>query len=315
MSVVPAGHLRRDVEELNCGATLITMHGVQQGPTLALLGGVHGDENEGVLAVHRILVELATRRLAGTVKAVAPANPAAWAARSRTTSSDGADLARCFPGSYDGGPTTVLAAELTERVINGADLLIDLHSAGVRYDMPLFCGFSRSGATAEPSRRAARAFGAPLIWVHTGLSAGRSLSAAAHLGVPAIYAECAGGGSIRAGDLGAYVAGVLRVMGNLDMLPDSLAPRKDSHSSWVYGDGDLDQGAVAHQHGLFVSATTAGAQVDRGAEIGRLYDFEGRLIDTVCAPRAGVVMFLRRQARTHADDVLFVLAQFGEGQV
>ncbi len=59
------------------GAVLTTVRGSRPGPTAALLGGVHGDEDEGVLAVLRVLHDLAGAQLAGTVRAVARANPSA----------------------------------------------------------------------------------------------------------------------------------------------------------------------------------------------------------------------------------------------
>lgn len=299
---------------LASGATMIVARGTKSGPTLALLGGVHGDEDEGVLAVHRVLQEVAAAPLAGTLKAVAPANPLAWAAYSRTTPLDGDNLARCFPGDPAGPPTAALAASITAEVISGADLLIDLHSAGVRYSMPLLCGFVGDTPAAEASRRAAVAFGAPIIWSHAQSVPGRSLSAAGERGIPALYAECSGGGGIRGADLDTYVSGVLSVMADLGMLPPTYRRSRDTESRWVYGAGDLDDGAQSRHHGLFVISQEAGAIVPEGAEIGRLYDYAGRLLEVIRSPRQGVVMFLRRQARTQIGDVLFVLARLEDQQ-
>ena len=137
-------------EVLPGGAVMTTVRGEQPGPTVALLGGVHGDEDEGVLAVWRVLRELEGAALRGVVRAVAPANPSAWAAKSRFTPYDGGDLARAFPGDSGGGPTSTLADGIVGGCIDGADLLIDLHSAGVRYSMPLFCGLARGSGGVLP---------------------------------------------------------------------------------------------------------------------------------------------------------------------
>lgn len=299
---------------LPSGVVMTELHGSSPGPTLAVLGGVHGDEDEGVLAVHQVLRRLAGCDLTGTVRAAAPANPTAWAAQSRTNPLDGENLARCFPGSSEEGPTSAVAADITEHVIDGSDLLIDLHSAGLRYQMPLFCGFSTGGDTGHASRRAAEAFGVPMIWAHSQTAPGRSLSVAAERGIPAIYAECSGGGSIRSHELDAYVDGVLSVMADLGMLPEEFQSVGDTEPQWVYGSGDLDHGSQALHHGFFVSSTRAGALVDEDQEIGRFYDYRGQLLHHIGAPRQGVVMFLRRQARTQLDDVLFVLAQLKDPQ-
>ncbi|WP_235999164.1 succinylglutamate desuccinylase/aspartoacylase family protein [Qaidamihabitans albus] len=292
-------------------ATLVEIAGAR-GPTLALLGGVHGDEDEGVLAVRRVLHELEGRPLTGALRAVAPANPHAWAAYSRTSPLDGANLARSFPGDPRGAPTDVLAAGIAEEVIGGADLLIDLHSAGVRYEMPFFCGYVANTVAEVASRRAAEAFSAPLIWRHPASSPGRSLSVAADRGIPAVYVECSGGGAIRARELDGYVTGVLAVMAEFGMLATDAVPDRRPERRVVHGRGDLDQGAQSKHHGFFVATTAAGAELGAGSEVGRIYGYDGALLDVVRTDQPGVVMFLRRQARTQEGDVLFVRADLDE---
>lgn len=252
-------HHRTDIDHraLPGGVTLTTVSAGRPGRSLALLGGVHGDEDEGVLATLRVVCE---------------------------------------------------AAAITEHVIARADALVDLHSAGLRYRMPLMSGFCADTHEHTTSRRLAEAFGTPLIWAHPHVAKGRSLSAAADHGIPAIYAECSGGGSVRANELDVYVSGVRSVMAELGMLPRAYR-RVAATTRWVRGDGDLDQGSQATHHGLFVSAVRAGDAVATGAELGRFYDYTGELIHTVDAPADGVVMFLRRQARTETGDVLFMLAE------
>lgn len=291
---------------------MTTVRGVLAGPTLALLGGVHGDEDEGVLAVRRLVAEVRDAPLTGTIRAVAPAHPSAWATASRNGPLDDGNLARCFPGNASGSPTLALAAGITGAVIDGADLLVDLHSAGRRFRMPLFCGFVRHVDGADGSERAATAFGAPLVWAHPTASPGRSLSVAVERGIPAIYAECSGGGSIRWHELDAYVRGVTSVMVEFGLLPETWRRQAASVPRWVYGEGDLDDGALADIDGYFVSTVAAGAVVAAGDEIGRLYSYAGCLIREVNAHAEGMVMFLRRQARTRAGEVLFALARLDD---
>ena len=118
---------------------VVTVSAPSPGPTVALLGGVHGDEYEGVIAVRWLINHLRSTLISGTVRAVAPAHPTAWGATTRESPVDGKNLARVFPGSSTGSATEVVAYELTEQVIMGADLLIDLHSAGTNFEMPFLC--------------------------------------------------------------------------------------------------------------------------------------------------------------------------------
>jgi predicted deacylase len=293
---------RRVQEVLPGGAVVTTVRSDEPGPTVALLGGIHGDEDEGVLAVWRVLRDLEGVALRGTVRAVAPANPGAWAAGSRTSPSDDGDLARAFPGDRDGDTTPVLAHSIVDRVIDGADLLIDLHSAGLRYSMPLFCGVAPDGL------RAAAAFGAPMIWLHESWPSGRSLAAAQVRGIPGMYVECGGGGGIRQADLDAYVTGVLSVMAELGMMPALPRGAALPAPRWVRGSGDLDAGVRSSRAGLFAATAVAGELVPEGGEVGRLFGCQGQLLEVVRAPHEGVLMFLRRRARITSGDVLFVQA-------
>jgi predicted deacylase len=284
--------------------------GLEPGPVVALLGGVHGDEEEGVLAVQRVGALLAERGLArGTVRSVPIAHPAAYAADRRTGPHDGLDLARCFPGDPTGTATQRLAHELTERAIQGSDLMIDLHSAGRANAMPLLAGYTDSGdEVSARSRRAAVTFAAPLLWEHAApVPAGRTLSAALALGIPCIYAESSGGGSLHQRELDVYVDGVLRVLADLDMLawqPPASRPERVIRG----GSGNLDAGVTAPCGGRFVAARDAGDVLASGEPIGEIVDETGRCVAAITAPSDCTLVFLRRTARIAAGEKVCALA-------
>jgi predicted deacylase len=181
-------------------------------------------------------------------------------------------------------------------VLKGADALIDLHSAGRDQAMPLFCGYQEDGgAYGARSAALARAFGAPLTWAHLGTSEGRSLSAARDLGMPAIYAEASGGGEVRGAETDAFVEGVLNVLRLLGVLK---GPARPTTSKLIRdAGGDIDAGLIAPATGTWVTRTTAGALVERGAVLAEIYGEDGVRIGTVTAPRAGILMMLRRHSR------------------
>ena len=132
------------------------------GPRLAVLAGVHGDEPEGVLAARRLLVRLETLPFAGTVVVIPVACPGAFAADTRASAVDGLNLARTFPGNPGGSDSQRLAHALTEQVIAPASLLVDLHSSGKDYEMPLFAGaYHGGGRDRTPLGGVPRAHSAP----------------------------------------------------------------------------------------------------------------------------------------------------------
>jgi predicted deacylase len=303
--------------ELTAPVELLELTGAPGPATLALLGGVHGDEPEGVLAVRQVVRRLERLPFAGTVLAVPVANPTAWAASSRTSPLDGANLARCFPGEAVEGlvgaltETERLAGVLTERVLARATFLVDLHAAGADYEMPLFAGALASGRRGAQSAAAAAAFGAPLVWLHDALGPGRSLSAAAALGIGAVYVESGGGGNLRGADLDRYVAGLLRVMAQLGMLDAEEAGvhTPPSSSATVRGEnGDIDAGTRSTVDGWCVARAEVGQAVAAGGVIAELLEQDGSHHAFVRAQRPGTVAMLRHRAAIRSGDLVCVLA-------
>ncbi len=285
-----------------------SIKGKNDGPTVAILGGVHGDEFEGVLAARRIIGLLQKSLTCGTIRYAAPAHPVAWNASTRESPIDGLNLARVFPGNDLGKPTEQIAAHLTENLIKGSDLLIDLHSAGKNFDMALLCGYLDSDPElSAKSASFAKIFHAPYTWTHSGPpSPGRSISTAESFGIPSIYIEGRGGGQVRASDLQTYVDGVLRILHSLSMV-DS-APRGEGASISVSGDGNTDEGIISSAAGYFSTVAEVGSKVMRGELLGEVLNDNGLLIESIYAPSDGIVMLMRRGTRVAQGDTLSIIA-------
>ena len=285
-----------------------TIAAPRAGPIVAILGGVHGDEYEGVIAANSLARSLISDLVAGTVRVVSPAHPAAWNACTREGPSDGKNLARVFPGSHQGSPTQKLARIITEQVILGSDLLIDLHSAGSNFEMPFLCGFNGgSDQTAAQSQRLAGVFCAQFTWLHDASPGpGRSLTTAYDLEIPAIYVEGHGGRSIRRADFQGYLDGVRRVLHDLKMVTD--APPATYTTINVQGDGNTDEGMAAPMDGYMVTRVGAGEYVTEECVIADIVDIDGAVLTTVRAERAGYIMLLRRDAHVTAGDTICIVA-------
>lgn len=286
------------------------------GPVLAVLGGVHGDELEGVTAARQVGQRLSDRPgglVKGAVRIVPVSNPPAFAARSRCSPVDGANLARVFPGRPDGTVSERIAHVLTTEVIAGSDLLVDLHSAGAAFEMPVFAGYVADAATAEEAGAAAYAFAAPVVWEHHGSGPGRSMSAAEDLGIPSIYVEGSGGGGLRGADLDVYVAGVLRLCAAYGVIEGEPDPPLEPVV--LRGEaGDTDALISATAQGYCVTRVISGEVVLRGTVLADILDEDGRLTQQVRAPRAGTVMMLRRGAEIAPGDGIAMLGPTPQGR-
>ena len=295
------------------GFSLVDLVGRGDGPTLSVVGGVHGDEFEGVAACLALAEGLADAPFRGRLRLVPVAHEAAHVASLRSSPIDGRNLARTFPGDPAGEPTERLAAALREHVIAGSDVFIDLHSAGTAYAMPLLVGWGDDGCAAcSRSAAAAVAFAAPVLWRHAGpLPTGRTLSAAHDADIASIYAEASGGGTVTRPEAAMYAAGVRRVMASLGMLeldPEDAPP--DEPPQRLVGEGDLDVPAtVAPFDGLCETLVGPLDRVIAGQVVAIVTDpLTGERAE-VPSLGDGLVVLARRGARVAKDDNLVVLAQ------
>jgi predicted deacylase len=286
---------------------LLRSVGATHGPHVVILGGVHGDEYEGIAAAACVWHDLDAQALRGTVSIVPTANLPACGAGTRTSPIDGLNLARTFPGDVNGSVTERIAHSLSE-LIRTADLLIDLHSAGQHYAMPLLCGsYVADDELGRRCQAAALAFGAPIYWAHPDISPGRSLSVALDAGIPSIYVECGGGGRVRSTDLAAYRQGVLRVLAQCGALPDVLPAAPPGMRLRSSGDVDLAL-AVTHR-GILLEGVALLQGVRRGDVLGQVIDERGQVLETLHAPADGIVVMARRTARVCPGDGAYLLAQ------
>src|ERR1035438_9013043 len=75
---------RHSIQRLTLGFDVkipfTVLRGASEKPSVVILAGVHGDEYEGVAALHRMAEELDPARLNGTVTIAPVVNPQAFAA-------------------------------------------------------------------------------------------------------------------------------------------------------------------------------------------------------------------------------------------
>jgi predicted deacylase len=274
------------------------------GPRVAVLGGVHGDETEGILAAGR-LASSGADFVAGKIDIVPICHEAAFSADDRVSPIDGGNLARVFPGDPAGTPTAVLAHHLFVEVLDGVDFLVDLHTSGRSYDMPFLAGYhGPTAGTASLGARAAFAFGASFVWRHPAMASGRTTSVVRD----AIYVESPGSGATDMVTVDAYVDGVLRVLDVLGVVAGAPA-RRSGESTFVTGGGDLDRDMVSvSADGFFLADVGAGERVDAGQRLGRVVDRFGATVEELAAPGSGWVMALKQRSHVTAGDLVVNVA-------
>ncbi len=282
--------------------------GRQPRPRVTVTAGVHGDEFEGVRAIAQLARSLAPESLAGTVVLAPIINPPAYRAGTRHTPPDGLNLNRVFPGDHHGTPTERLAERLMQLLVEGSDLLVDLHSGGTTLlHAPLAGYYSLPGDVGERSRAAARALGLRYLW-NLPERAGVLSFEAAKAGVPAVGTEIGGGARCLASDVALTRETVLGALYHMAVVPGEPAPNDEAEV--VSGDWLL-----AEASGLFEPSVGLEQRVAADESLGAIFDPFGEVVARVRAPAAGVVLGLRSFPTVTAGELVAFVPQPGENRI
>ncbi|MFQ3633415.1 succinylglutamate desuccinylase/aspartoacylase family protein [Roseiflexus sp.] len=273
--------------EIVCGAA--------DGPRLAVIAGVHGDELEGVRAVQILSTTLDQHSLTGTVLLIPVANMAAFAARTRRNPLDNTDLNRVFPGRPDGTISERLAYVIVNTLLADATLVVSLHGLGALGTlMPWMEFVDIPGSIGRASHTAALAFGFADL-MPLPLLPGVLIAALAQRDIPAIEGEIGGMGTVDPANWQRYVIGVMRVMRHLMMIPNSPAyVEKPGYWElhWVH----------APSGGLFDRRFALGDKVVYNQQLGVMFDPFGEPVDSVVAPCDGLAGACQTIASVHPGD-------------
>lgn len=276
------------------------IHGTKAGPTVFVSAAVHGDEVMGVEITRRLLQSDLLNRLRGTLLVVPIVNTFGFHSRSRYLP-DRRDLNRSFPGSSEGSLASRLAGIFLEKVVKRCDLGIDLHSAAVhRTNLPqvrVSPGNAKTMALAE-------VFGAPVI-LRSALREGSLRQEAKVAGVDVLLYEA--GEGLRFDEMAARagVAGILRVLRFMDMLPSKgiakarVRPLLCQSSRWVR----------AAAGGLLRTYRGDGDVVAAGDVLATVSDPFGEKSVDLLAPSAGIIIGRAVLPVVHEGDAVFHLAE------
>ncbi|NQU34192.1 MAG: succinylglutamate desuccinylase/aspartoacylase family protein [Bacteroidetes bacterium] len=139
--------------------TIIVERAKVDGPTILFMGGVHGDEINGVAIVRDIIRKKYNKPKIGTIICIPVFNVFGYLNLTREFP-DGRDLNRMFPGSANGSLASQFAYQFTKEIAPLVDYVIDFHTGGsYRENYPNV----RCVLREEKANELARVFGAPFI--------------------------------------------------------------------------------------------------------------------------------------------------------
>ncbi|MCR9136089.1 MAG: succinylglutamate desuccinylase/aspartoacylase family protein [Alphaproteobacteria bacterium] len=281
-----------------------------KGPTVLLIGGVHGDEFEGPAALMHMAQSLSLDEINGRIIILPALNLPAISASSRVSPLDGVNMNRAFPGDANGGPTAMLAHYIEEVLLPQCNAAIDLHAGGkASVFVPSALATRVSDQSLyEKNMGLARAFGAPVIWQLGGYNDNRSVNAAAaRKGIPMIAAELGGGGGCTPQDRDLAEQGVRRCLAFLGitggMIETHPPPRVVSVAS-------ADDNLYAPARGIFDRRFKAGDEAVAGQPAGWMHFIEEPERPSVALtfPGSGLVLAHGNRGMVERGELLALIA-------
>ncbi len=263
----------------------VLVGGAEEGRTLLLTAGIHGDEYPGTAALIRLLEKLDPKRVKGNILLLPCVNVSGfWSRTPARVPEDGTNLNADYPGSPKGGVGARIAHYFVSEIFPKVDFIIDLHSGGMAEPLSPCLFFPAAESVRAASEAAARATDIPFLIASTA-SRGQ-YSYAASLGIPGLLLERGHSGGCREEWVRAYERDVLLLLRHLEMYqsdqPAGVCEKRVFNKALYL---------TAEEDGLWYPNLEEGREVKKGALLGRMEDFFGRLLREYRAEGAGTVLY------------------------
>ena len=268
------------------------------GPALLALGGVHGDEINGIEIIRRSIENgFFSQIQAGMVIAIPVLNVYGFITANRDVP-DGKDINRSFPGSARGSLAARIASMLTKEILPHIDYGLDFHSGGRgHYNYPQI----RYTEGHAPSHALATAFSAPLMLAFKTIP--KSLrKTALDANKPMLVFEGGENNRLDGFSIEKGLEGIQRVLAYLDMLEYPHPPMENS----LFLSKTTRQRAP--RAGIFQWTKSGGQKVIKGEPIGMITDPYGLEKTIIKASHDGYIIGHNNNSIVSQGDALFHLA-------
>lgn len=266
------------------------------GPTLLVMGGMHGDEINGVEILRRILVKGLNRPKKGSIICIPVLNIFGFINFSREVTS-GKDVNRSFPGSRKGSLASQVAYYVTTEILPQIDYCLDFHTGGARRNNYPQIRVKLSDLNNE---ELARAFNPPII-LDSNYRDKSLRKEAAKRGIPVLVYEGGESLRLRKNAIDEGIDGYLRLLKHLEMIDE--APFKDRKSIIIYKSTWVRANISGLQHTYFRSGT----QIKKGDVIGLITDPFGEFERKIKSPADGYVIGINNNPVVNRGDPLIHL--------
>lgn len=302
--------LNLDVAKLHTSTPIqvpvIVHRAKNDGPTLLLMAGMHGDEINGMEIIRRVIRKGWNRPNAGTVICIPVFNIFGFLNVSRELP-DGRDLNRSFPGSNSGSLASQFAYHFMKEIAPVVDYVIDFHTGSAQRNnfSQIRCVFSD-----EESLALAQVFNPPFI-IHSSYISKSIRESMNKRKKKILLFEGGKTNSIEEKVVNEGLDGIKRMLEHLQMrtfkFDNSLnrEPIYIKNSRWIR----------ASHSGMFCLMVENGAQVSVGTILGIITDPFGKIERKVKSTIDGFVFCVNETPVVNKGDALFHVGQAIENPI
>ena len=282
------------------------------GPTVLALGGNHGDEYEGPVALMKLARLLRPDDVSGRLILIPALNLPAVLAGTRLSPIDGVNLNRAFPGRCNDTVTGLIAHYLTQVLFPLADGVMDLHSGGKSMDFSPCAHLHRVNDDAQFQKMlaAAKVWGLPYVFIYADIAGEGLLPVQAeNMGKIVVTTEMGGAGQCSPRVLSITERGVRNVLIHFGLLRahmDVPAP-----NPMIVAATRREDYHLAPESGIYESFVEVGEQVEEGQPIGQIH-FAHRFDrgpEVVHSTGSGLLICRRFPGGTEQGDCVAVIAR------
>jgi predicted deacylase len=286
------------------------------GPTVLALGGNHGDEYQGQVAIMKLAQRISEGEIQGRLILIPSLNFPAALAATRLSPIDGMNLNRAFPGDAHGSVTSQIAHYLTHELFPISDAVIDIHSGGRSME---FVPCSHMHVVSDRAQRQAMldamlAWNTDFCFLYTDIAGSGLLPVEAeNQGKTVITTELGGGEAIPASVHRIAHDGLVNVLRHLGVLSGALQSRESLGAPPTVLTQALESKnyLLAPESGIFEVCVELGDMVAVDQLIGRIHFLErpDRQAIEILAPKAGYLICMRSPCKTQQGDCVAVIGE------
>lgn len=268
----------------------------EDGPTVLLLAGLHGDEINGVEIVRRMIRRGLNKPQKGMIICMPVFNIFGYLNLKRELP-DGRDLNRSFPGSENGSLASQFAFHFMKEIAPFVDYMVDFHTgSGKRNNYPQI----RCVSSDEESMQLAKIFNPPFI-LHTSLIAKTIRESMTKMNKKILLFEGGKNNDIEELVVQEGMNGAKKLIQHLGMRTYKIDISKDrspvliNESKWLR----------APHSGMFHPSVKNGDPIEKGAVIGSITDPYGKFEKKIKSNINAHVICLNESPVVYKGDAIF----------